>query len=122
MAETFKVLGQAGDVLVSAFATNLYTVPEKPNVKFAPRDVSQALVSSIVVCNRDSGTGEYSIRVVPSGEDAADKHIIFYAKSIAANSTHVISMGLGLQVGDRIDANVSTSDTISMSAFGIEMV
>lgn len=125
MAESFKILGQAGNVSDSSFGTTLYTVPEKPNVKFAPRDTPQALVSSIVVCNRHaSADGSYSIRVVPNGETPADKHIIFYTNVIQEKTTHVISLGLGLQVGDKIEANatVSGSDTISMSAFGIEMV
>ena len=122
MAEAFKVLGQA-DISTSAFDTTLYTVPTKPNVGFAARNVSQTLVASLVVCNRHaSNAGAYSVRVIPSGETEGTKHTIFLSKAIAAKTTDVISLGLGMQAGDTIKVSGASGDTISMSAFGVEMV
>ena len=121
MAEAFKVLGQA-DTSNTLFGTTLYTVPTKPNSGFAARNVSQTLVASLVVCNRDSSSGDYSVRVIPSGETDGNKHTIFLGKAIAANDTHVISLGLVMQAGDTIKVSSGSGDDRSMSAFGVEMV
>ena len=122
MAEAFKVLGQS-DISDSAFGTTLYTVPTSPSSGFSSRNVSQTLVASLVVCNRHaSNAGAYSVRVVPSGETEGNKHTIFLSKAIAAKDTHVISLGLGMQTGDKIKVSSGSGDDISMSAFGVEMV
>jgi hypothetical protein len=122
VAEAFKVLGQQ-DISTSAFGTTLYVVPTNPSASFGGRDISQTLVSSLVVCNRHaSNAGAYSVRVIPNGESEGNKHTIFLDTAIAAKDTHVISLGLGMQAGDTIKVSGSTGDTISMSAFGIEMV
>ena len=122
MAEAFKVLGQA-DISTSAFGTTLYIVPSSSQAGFATRNIFQTLVASLVVCNRHaSNAGAYSVRVIPSGETEGTKHTIFLSTAIAAKDTHVISLGLGMQSGDTIKVSGASGDTISMSAFGIEMV
>jgi len=121
VAESFKVLGQAA-IATSAFATTLYTAPTKPDVAFGTRNVSQVLVGSLVVCNRDSSGGAYSVRVIPSGETEGDKHTIFLDKAIEGNTTDIVSLGLCMQSGDTIKVSGATDNTISMSVFGVEMV
>jgi len=127
MAESFKVLGQVGlqfsDVSEHPY-TLLYSVPTKSDAKYALGVPSQAIVSSIVVCNRENSANAYNLAVVPSGETGPSfHHLIFATKSIDANETHVISIGLGMQTGDAIYAQQSVDDkSFSVSAFGIEIV
>ena len=122
MSEAFKVLGQE-DISNNAFETILYTVPTNPSAGFSSRNISQTLVASLVVCNRHaSNAGAYSIRVIPKGDTEGIKHTIFLSTAIASKDTHVISLGLGMQSGDTIKVSGASGDTISMSAFGVEMV
>jgi hypothetical protein len=127
MAESFKVLGQvylnSGSVLSDGYFL-IYSVPTKSDAKYALGVPSQAIVSSIVVCNREDSANAYNLAVVPNGETGPSfQHVIFASKSIDANETHVISIGLGMQTGDALYAQQNTDNKkFTVSAFGIEIV
>tara|TARA_R110000823_G_scaffold216020_5_gene345616 strand:- start:500 stop:868 length:369 start_codon:yes stop_codon:yes gene_type:complete len=118
----YKILAQAAVSSDSSFAETLYTCPASPAAGDASRRRSQVLVSSIVVCNKNASSARtYAIKVVPSGEVSADKHILFNDRSLTAKGTEISSMGIGLQPGDKILVHAQTAD-ICISMFGIEMV
>ena len=117
MADSFKVLGQA-DLSASSWGSTVYTAPGTPHSEFAPRQIMQSIVSVIIVANR-STSGTYNIRIVPKDETASDKHIIISGRTLGNNATDVLSLGIGLSSGDKIQA-YSSAATFSMSVFGLE--
>jgi len=117
MAEGFKILGQA--TLTVAEAT-LYQVPPASGASLGSRRLAQSLISSIVVCCVSGSQLWYSIRVRKSGDADNDNQIIFFQKPIAHHETDVLSLGIGLVVGDSIEASCSTSAVIHMNIFGTE--
>lgn len=121
MAEGFKCLAQA-TLIVDASGdlaeTVIYTVPDEPGKRFASRNLSQAIISSIIVCCTATG-GDYSIRISKSGESNDPKQYIFFNKTIAANATDVLALGIGLLAGDRIMASIDAG-TAHMNIFGTE--
>jgi len=118
MAEGFKVLGQG--TLAAAEAT-LYTVPAGAGASFSSRSMSQAVISSIIVCCVSGTSPWYSIRVKKSGAVDSDKQIIFYQKSLAIKTTDVLSLGIGLVAGDSIKASTGSGMVIHMNIFGTEV-
>ena len=122
MADGFKILAQAS--LGTSFGT-VYTVPTASGSKFASRESSQAIISSIVVCcMAGTGTPRYSIRVVKSGETGGDEETVIYQKGLAIKDTDVLSLGIGLVSGDFIEASISSGsgDKITMNIFGTEIL
>lgn len=122
MADGFKILAQAS--LGTSFGT-VYTVPTASGSKFASRESSQAIISSIVVCcMAGTGTPWYSIRVVKSGETGGDEETVIYQKGLAIKDTDVLSLGIGLVSGDFIEASISSGsgDKITMNIFGTEIL
>jgi len=78
----------------------------------------QSIVSVIIVANRSS-SATYNIRVVPKGETGGNKHIIISGRTLGTNATDILSLGIGLSSGDKIQA-YSSAATFSVSAFGME--
>ena len=108
MATTYKVLGQASPT--GNTDTNLYTVPAS----------TQAVISSIVVCNRDSSNNTFRIAVRPAGETLNVKHYISFDTDIPARDT--ISLSLGVSLGNTDLITVTTmSGNVSYSVFGAEI-
>ena len=117
MAEGFKILGQA--TLAVAEAT-VYRVPPASGASFGSRSMAQSVISSIVVCCVSGTSPWYSIRVKKSGDAGSNKQIIFFQKPITITSTDVLSLGIGLVVGDSIEASCSSGAVIHMNIFGTE--
>lgn len=117
MAEGFKILGQA--TLAVAEAT-VYRVPPASGASFGSRSMAQSVISSIVVCCVSGAQLWYSIRVRKSGDADNDNQIIFFQKPIAHHETDVLSLGIGLVVGDSIEASCSSGAVIHMNIFGTE--
>jgi hypothetical protein len=121
LADSYKTLAQSAVSSTSSFGETLYTCPSSSGDEFATRNIVQVLISSIVVCNKNASSARtYAIKVVPSGEVSADKHILFNDRSLAATGTEILSMGMGLQPGDTVLVHAQSAD-ICMSMFGIEM-
>ena len=107
MADTLKVLGQlAPDATTN---TDQYTVP----------DATVTTVISIAACNRSGGTLTIRVAVRPSGATVANEHYIYYGKSVAANDTTFIIVGITLSENDVVTIYASSGD-MSFSIFGVE--
>ena len=108
MATTYKVLGQAAPSATTA--TTLYTVPSS----------TQAVVSTIAVCNRAGTAGTFRIAIRPNGATLANEHYIAYGSTVAANDSTFITIGVTLGDTDVITVYASSADQ-TFSAFGSEI-
>lgn len=109
MATSYKVLGRK-----SAAATTeeeLYTVPSS----------TQAVVSTIVVCNRAAATKTYRIAVKPtSGTTIGNEHYLAYDVPLAANDSVALTLGITLDASNSIRTYASSAD-LTFTAFGSEI-
>jgi hypothetical protein len=108
MATIYKVLGQSAPAATTA--TTLYTVPS----------AKQAVISTIVVANRNASSRLYRIAVRPAGATLANEHYIAYDVTVAGGDSSTITLGITLAVGDVITVYGSTND-LSFSVFGSEI-
>jgi|TARA_R110000803_G_scaffold49314_1_gene102496 hypothetical protein len=107
MADVIKVLGQSAPAATTT--TTLYTAP----------NLVQTTVSSFVVCNQNAGAQTFRLSVHVAGAVADDKQFIFYDKSVAANDTLTVVIGLTLNQADVLKVYASTAD-MSFNLFGVE--
>ena len=107
MADSLKVLGQVDPAATTT--TVLYTVPDK----------TQTTVSSIVAANRTSSPITFRLSVHVGGASADDKQYLYYDKSVAANDTLTIVIGITLDQTDVIKVYTSAVD-MSFNIFGCE--
>jgi len=109
MATAYKVLGQNNPSATTE--TTLYTVPA----------LTATVVSSLTICNQNASAATYRIAVRPSADGStAAKHWIVYGATVAASDTTVLTLGLTIAAGDKIQVYASTS-TLSFSSFGSEI-
>lgn len=110
MATSYKVLGQ---VAATSSNSTLYTVPA----------LTQAVVSTISVCNTESTSKTYRIQILKSGVTypTGFENYIAYDATIPANDTKFITVGITLAAGDIIQVRSSASGTMSIQAFGSEI-
>jgi len=108
MPTIYKVLGQSAPSATTA--TTLYTVPAS----------TDAVVSTISVCNRAATSGTYRIAIRPAGAALANSHYIAYDSAITANNTTFITVGVTLDTTDVITVYASSAD-MTFSAFGTEI-
>lgn len=103
----YKVLGQSAPSATTA--TTLYTVPSGKAV----------VASTISVCNRSASAVTYRIAVRPAGATLANEHYLTYEMSLAANSSHFLTVGVTLEATDVVTVYASSAD-LSFSIFGDE--
>ena len=109
MATTYKILGQVSPS--AAAETDLYTVP----------GAAQAVVSSIIICNRSSSaTATFRISASFTGTATAPKDYIYYDLIIGQNDTFIATIGLTLGTTDKIRIYASTAN-LSFTAVGSEI-
>lgn len=108
MATSYKVLGQSAPA--SASATALYTVPS----------ATEAVISSITVCNRATTSGTYRVSVRPNGATLADQHYVVFDAGLAANATAALTLGVTLDASDVLEVYASSA-SFSFNAFGSEI-
>jgi hypothetical protein len=109
MAVAYKVLGQINPSITTE--TTLYTVPA----------LTQAVVSSITICNQAGTSATYRIAVRPSADGSTTaKNWIVYGATVAASDTTTLTLGVTLAAGDKIQVYGSSS-TLSFGAFGSEI-
>lgn len=108
MATTYKVLGQSAPSATTA--TTLYTVPA----------ATEALVSSVAVCNRSATAATYRISIRPAGAALANQHYLVYDSEVPANDTVIFTIGITLATTDVLEVYASAAD-LSFQAFGTEM-
>lgn len=108
MPTIYKVLGQSAPSATTN--TTLYTVPS----------ATDAVVSTISVCNRAATSGTYRIAIRPAGATLANEHYIAFDSAITANNTTFITVGVTLDATDVITVYASSAN-MSFSAFGTEI-
>lgn len=108
MARIYKVLGQVNPAATTD--TTLYTVPGS----------TEAVVSTIAICNFAVTAATYRIAVRPDGEGLANKHYIAFDASVPANDTAMITIGLTVNAADIITVRASTA-SVSFGVFGSEI-
>jgi hypothetical protein len=108
MAQAYKVLGQIAPAATTA--TAIYTVPS----------ATEAVVSSIVVCNRAGTAATFRLSVRPDGASLANQHYLVYDADINASDTLIFTVGLTLDATDVLEAYASTGD-FTFQAFGSEI-
>jgi hypothetical protein len=94
MATAYKVLGQSNPAATTA--TALYTVPA----------ATEAVVSTIVICNQDAADATFRISVRPDGAALVD--------------STTLTLGITLDATDVLEVYASTT-TVSFNAFGSEI-
>ena len=108
MPTAYKVLGQVAPSATTN--TTLETVPS----------ATQAVVSTIAVCNRAATAATYRIAVRPAGATLANEHYIAYDSTVAANDSTFITVGITLAATDVVTVYASSAN-LSFSAFGSEI-
>jgi hypothetical protein len=106
--ETFKVLGQSNPV--AATLTDAYTVP----------GATQAIVSTVVVCNRSATATAFRLAVAVAGIADDVKQYLAYDVPIAGNETITLTLGLSLGAADVVRV-LATLATLSFNIFGEEI-
>lgn len=108
MPTTFKVLGQSKPT--SATLTDCYTVPA----------LTQATVSSIVVCNQAAAQTSFRISVAVAGAADTASQYIYYNVVVPGNNSFVATIGLSLGAGDVVRVYNALA-TCSFSIYGCEV-
>ena len=108
MPTNYKVLGQVAPSATTA--TTLYTVPA----------ATEAVISTIVVCNRSVTNRTFRIAVRPNGATLANEHYIAYDVTVGLSDSTTLTLGLTLDAADVLTVYASTTD-LSFSAFGSEI-
>lgn len=108
MATSYKVLGQS--VPTANTLTTVYTVPA----------ATEAVVSTIAVCNLGPAPTTYRIAILTDGGSVADADYIVYDASIAPQDTMTFTLGLTLNAADLIKTE-SFSGLVSFNIFGSEI-
>ena len=108
MATNYKVLGQSAPSATTA--TTLYTVPA----------ATQAVVSTITICNRSATQRSFRVAIRPAGATLANQHYIAFDSAVLGNDTVALTIGVTLGLTDVITVYASASD-LTFSAFGSEI-
>lgn len=107
MAVNYKVLGQSAPSATSN--TDVYTVPS----------ATQAVVSTISVCNRSTST-TFRIAIRPGGATLANQHYVVYDNYVNQYDTVFITIGATLAATDVITVYAGAAN-LSFSVFGSEI-
>ena len=108
MATSYKVLGQVNPAATTN--TTLYPVPS----------ATEAIVSTITVCNQAATAGTYRIAVRPNGDTLAALHYVAYDISLPANTSDTLTLGVTMDATDIITVYASSAN-FSFNAFGSEI-
>lgn len=108
MATTIKVLGQSNPS--AATLTTMYTVPL----------ATEAVGSSIVVCNRDAVATTFRVAVSPAGAGISDEQYLYYDVDINGNDTFIATIGITLEASSIVRV-YATLATLSFNLFGQEI-
>ena len=102
------MLGQSKPAATTA--TTLYTVPA----------ATQAIVSTVTVCNQTATAGTYRIAVRVAGAALAASQYLAYDVSLPGNASDTLTLGITLGATDVITVYASAA-TFSFNAFGSEL-
>ena len=107
MADALKVLGQLDPSATTT--TTLYTVPDK----------TMTTISSVVAANRSGSAITFRLSAHVDGASADDKQYLYYDKSVAANDSLTIVIGITLNQDDVLKVYTSAVN-MSFNLFGCE--
>lgn len=108
MAITYKVLGQSAPA--AATPDDLYTVPA----------LTQAVASSIIVCNRSASADAFRVSIAVGGGVTANADYLYYDVAIGGNDTFIATIGITLATTDVVRV-YSTNGTLSFNLSGSEI-
>ena len=108
MAENYRVLGQAA--LPADSLTDVYTVPAN----------TEAVVSSIIICNRDTSSHKYRLSVAVGGAGDDVKQYLAYNVTLLPESSDDWTIGATLAAGDVVRAYGDAAQ-LSVGVFGTEI-
>jgi len=108
MATTYKVLGQSAPSAASD--TDVYTVPSS----------TEAVISTVTVCNRGGLATAYRIAIRPNGATIANQHYLAYDVPIAANDTTALTLGITADAGDILTVYANNAN-LTFNVFGSEI-
>ena len=108
MPTAYKVLGQIAPSATTA--TTIYTVPS----------ATEAVVSSISVCERGGAAATFRLAVRPDGATLANQHYLVYDADLAANDTIILTIGVTMDATDVLEAYASSGD-LTFHAYGSEI-
>jgi glucose-6-phosphate dehydrogenase assembly protein OpcA len=90
--------------------STLYTVPSS----------TQAVVSTINVCNTASADATYRIAIVPNGVSITNANYIVFNATISGNETIAFTQGITMDSGDLLRVFASTA-SVAFNAFKMEI-
>lgn len=108
MATTYKVLGQAAPSANSN--TDAYTAPP----------LTQAILSTIGVCNQGSTQTTFRVAVRPGGAALAAAHYIAFDTPVDGNDSVFLTLGITLAPGDVVTVRAGSA-SVSFNVFGSEI-
>ena len=108
MPQTHKVLGQSNPAATTL--TTLYTVPAS----------TQAVCSTITICNTASSATTYRIAVRPAGASIATSQYLAYDAALPAHDTATLTLGVTLATTDVISVYAGSA-SVAFSAYGVEI-
>ena len=108
MAEAYEILGQSAPA--AATLTTAYTVPA----------ATEAIVSTITVCNRSATATTFRLAVRPAGAAISNEHYVAYDHAIVGNETVALTLGFGLATTDVVSV-YATLATLSFTVGGMEI-
>lgn len=110
MPTVYKVLGRKHSVATTM--EELYAVPSATN----------AVVSTITICNITATAKTYRIAIKPAtGTTLASEHYIAYDVTIAGNDTTSLTLGITLATLNSIQVYASAATSLTFQAFGSEI-
>jgi len=108
MPTTYKVLGQSAPAATTP--SDLYTVPA----------ATQAVSSSIIICNRSATADSFRVSIAVAGGVTANKDYLYYDVAIGGNDTFIATIGITLATTDVVRV-YSTNGTLSFTLSGSEL-
>ena len=107
MANAYKILGQVADASANDVELYLATGVE-------------AIVSTIVVCNREAANNTFRIATKTDNSAVANTDYVAYDTVIAGNDTITLTLGITLQTGAEISVGASDA-LVTFQAYGTEI-
>ena len=108
MATNYKILGQSAPSATTS--TDLYTVPS----------ATEAVISSIVIANRDSAAATFRLSTAIAGASLANAQYIAYDVTVGGGDSTIITIGATLAATDKIRVYASTGN-LTFTAYGSEI-
>lgn len=108
MSTIYKVLGQSAPAATTD--TTLYTVPAS----------TEAVISTLVIANRDSSAATYRVAIRPDGDALADLHYVAFDVVVGGGDSTTLTLGITLAATDVVTVRASTAD-LSFNLFGSEI-